>query len=437
MAARARSIGIRFLSYPGSGFDVLKAKGLDLIKEQSVINRNETVIFLLDDAQERYDESEFWTSLIRGTPFWLPANVRFVISVTHFNARNLATHVDFLISSPKLTTSDLRLDEKEFEELVSSPVGLPPHWRSKTLENVILEDCGRLIGPVALSFDLIKSAFSKEDPIPSETALLKYFFSKDFTSGMAQCIESSDSYPMTPELEETIIECLIGSSPYHATLLIEKDRPCFDYFVKGGLLELVYYTDAFGFASPLAKRYFVNHFLPNRSLLEVLPESPTSLIMDAISLLSSSRLRDSTATYSGSFPSETVFKNLLLRNVAKLTPPSCSICPDLSKVFPGPETEPSTGVFDLYLNGGLSWGIEMRLNESETGEPPDRFSAQGAYASLNVTDCVVVDFRVGKVSKEVARDPKRMTVFFSLKDFSECTCICGMDEDPVVLQLAP
>ena len=41
----------------------------------------ETTIVFLDDAQAKYDEIDFWGLLIKFSPTWLPANIRFIIFI--------------------------------------------------------------------------------------------------------------------------------------------------------------------------------------------------------------------------------------------------------------------------------------------------------------------------------------------------------------------
>lgn len=128
-----------------------------------------------------------------------------------------------------------------------------------------------------------------------------------------------------------------------------------------------------------------------------------------------------------------------MQSFAQLTPATGFICPELSEVFPEKDSDSIAkripGAIDFFLNGELRWGIEILVGGKGIGEHMDRFSATGKYSELQVKDYVVVDFRVGKVSQQITRDPKRITVVFSEDDFSECSCILGKAE-PVVLKLA-
>ncbi|KAJ1564934.1 hypothetical protein HK096_005462, partial [Nowakowskiella sp. JEL0078] len=51
--------------------------------------------------------------------------------------------------------------------------------------------------------------------------------------------------------------------------------------------------------------------------------------------MSSSVLRNSTVE---GFPKEATFQHLLMNSLARFTPPHCSICPELSKIFPNANT---------------------------------------------------------------------------------------------------
>ena len=92
--------------------------------------------------------------------------------------------------------------------------------------------------------------------------------------------------------------------------------------------------------------------------------------------MSSNVLKNSTPL--GDFPKEAVFQHLFMEGLALHTPPECSICTELSKIFPS-ETNVNSqqaiaGEIDFYLNGSLRWGIELLVNGDGIGEYLSRFS---------------------------------------------------------------
>lgn len=87
----------------------------------------------------------------------------------------------------------------------------------------------------------------------------------------------------------------------------------------------------------------------------------------------------------------------------------------------------------------FAWGIELLVQGVGIGEHMDRFTlAIGKYASLDVGDYAVVDFRRNTTGKptSISRHAKRITVFFKDADYSIAQCIFGVDGDPVEVRLS-
>ena len=127
--------------------------------------------------------------------------------------------------------------------------------------------------------------------------------------------------------------------------------------------------------------------------------------------------------------------------IARYTVPDCSICPELSKVFPARDSDVSdsiAGEIDFYLNGSLRWGIELLVNGSGIGEHLERFTPDGKYAPLNMRDYAVVDLRRSGKSgapTNVERHPNRITVFFD-DNFKVAQCLFGMEAAVTPISLA-
>jgi len=157
--------------------------------------------------------------------------------------------------------------------------------------------------------------------------------------------------------------------------------------------------------------------------------------MSSSVLTKSTRLED--------FPKEAVFAHLFMEGLALHTPPICSICPELSKIFP-PDTNLNSqqaiaGEIDFYLNGSLRWGIELLVNGDGIGEHLFRFSPpNGKYVSLAVNDYAIVDFRRNATGQptNISKHPKRVSVFFKNDDYSVAQCLFGEDTAAIEINLA-
>ena len=130
-----------------------------------------------------------------------------------------------------------------------------------------------------------------------------------------------------------------------------------------------------------------------------------------------------------------------MEGLALYTSPDCSICPELSKVFPwSANTKQQTaGEIDFYLNGDLRWGIELLVNGGGVGEHLDRFSPpDGKYVPLGVNDYAIVDFRCSSsgLPTDIVKSARRISVFFKSGDFSVAQCIFGQDSESIEIHLA-
>jgi hypothetical protein len=222
------------------------------------------------------------------------------------------------------------------------------------------------------------------------------------------------------------------------SLTNQQDNHSYSSLKKAGIL--VEFPDTtFGFSSQLAKRYYFKWIFPNRSLTA--PSTLAEFIGNVVSSMSATILKNSTRP--GDFPKEAVFQHLFMEGLASFTPPNCSICPELSKIFPA-TTNPNTqqtipGEIDFYLNCSLRWGIELLVNGDGIGEHISRFTPpNGKYVALAVSDYTVVDIRRNSTGRlaNISRHSNRITVFFKNDDYSIAQCILGLDNAPVVISLS-
>jgi hypothetical protein len=432
---------ISFLNDNHNAFDLLKSAGVDLLaKVCTLVEEKDTVyVVMLDDSQKKYDETAFWEMLIKVSPVWLPANVRFVISATYVLSASSESPVEFE-SLHRISRNDMLLSVDEYQIFMDSPLGLPETIRTPTIRNLLWNETGALVGAVRLSVHHIINKFQKVTR-PPESEVIQYYLSYDFAKQMSRCFGNLEQLknPRESNLKIFLEKCFLGGIHSLARSNEEKVLQLIQ-LEKSGILEEV--GDGLRFTSPLARRFCGRWLFPNRSDESEKSKTLLELVFKTIGSMSTSLLRSS-AYPSGEFPKEAVFQHLFMVALAQCTPPDCSICPELSEVFPNPETEFQikapvariNGEIDFYLDGKLRWGIELLIKGDRIKEHVDRFSKNGKYHALDPKDYIIIDFRPGPVSKKIRHYPKRLTVFFE-NDYSKCCCLYGDNDELTEITLS-
>jgi hypothetical protein len=109
------------------------------------------MVVFIDDAQAWYSEISFWNQLFKSTDLWLPDNVQFIISATHSLIGGKEIPVEFT-SLPHLQREDFLLSTDEAYQFIRLPgIGLPETLRPSNLKDLLVNECGGLIGALRLS----------------------------------------------------------------------------------------------------------------------------------------------------------------------------------------------------------------------------------------------------------------------------------------------
>ncbi|KAJ3002261.1 UNVERIFIED_CONTAM: hypothetical protein HDU68_006361, partial [Siphonaria sp. JEL0065] len=371
--------------------------------DKSFPESSEPLIVMIDDAQYTYDNKDAWTSLMKEVVLWLPHSIKFIISATHIMKGGVESPVEFK-SLPTFDRQDFLLSEAESKVFLDSPIGLRGDMKFDSLKQNIIIQCAGLIGSLRLSVDGLTAEFAKSQP--TETNALLYYLSAGALSRMARVFGSDHSLPVDGILKDFVAECFTSGFTRSPRGLDDDDDLCFTRLQKAGIL--VVDQSFIKFSSIMGQRYFIQWLFPNRSLFA--PPSLRALIEGCIQNMSGTVLDNSVVD---GFPKEATFQHLLMEGLAKLTPPVCSICPELSKIFPDTQQTGGniSGEVDFYLNGSLRWGVELLVLGRGVTEHIDRFGSNGKYFKLGVKDYIIVDFRFSQDGQptNVQRHEKRVS----------------------------
>ena len=317
--------------------------------------------------------------------------------------------------------------------MIISNIGLPNYIRSKTLENLIYNECNGLRGAIRCVVTGMREVYFKPLHDISETDLMLAYLSYNITSKMERCFGGGNLYPLRHETRRYLQNFFFNDSITNRQDLNESYKSELMQLEKSGILTND--RGAYKWTSLMAKRYFNGKIFPHRSDSGI-PNTLKELIMDSLKLMSSSLLKKS--KISNEFPKEATFQHLFMNALAACTPIDCQIYPEFSEIFPdldNPSIKKIDGAIDFYIDGDLRWGIELLVKGDRIRKRIDRFSEDGKYNLLKVNDYVVLDFRPGNITKIDLHD-KRITVFFFDETFSNCKCIIGNDRNPINISLS-
>ncbi|KAJ3377980.1 hypothetical protein HDU80_003042, partial [Chytriomyces hyalinus] len=340
--------------------DVLRQAGIDM-ETKSFNNPSAQLIVMIDDAQNSYHDRSGWRSLIKEIPLWLPASVKFIISATHSLKGGIESPVE-IGYLPTFSRQDFLLSEIEATEFLDSRIGLRDGLKFESLKQNIIAQCGGLVGALRLSVNSLNAAFYKSHP--SESEALIFYLSADAVSWLPG-VFPNPSYPRDDNFKDFLAKCFTSELTSAPTGLSAPDEHCLFVLQKAGIL--VEEGGFFKFSSIMSRRHVIEWLYPYRS--PNMPQSLRVLIKSCIEDMSCHLLAGSVVA---GFPEEATFQHLLMEGLQKFTPPTCYICPELSKMFPdGNQTGGSE--IDFYVNGSLRWGVGLLVQGRGIGEHIDRF----------------------------------------------------------------
>ncbi|KAK1946721.1 hypothetical protein P3T76_002273 [Phytophthora citrophthora] len=411
-----------FLDPETSAVDILRPCGVDLTGRTTNTSEDQHYVFMLDDdAQAKYHEKGFWSTLIKVAPWWLSNNVRFIISATHAFDGGTESPVQFQ-SLRKFGRQDFLLsDDEACEFLALSSTGLQDVMKKKQdFTQLLVRECNGPVGALRISVDAVNDHFAKRPAAP-ETQLVSYYLSQDLLYQMERCFGSMHLRPTSLELRQFLIECLVAapSDLYLKSKLTDED---IRYLLT--LKKIGYSLDrCVKFSSPLAEKYFSKWLFPTRARAN--PLSLHELITKVLGNMSASVLQKFVVDATN-FPKEATFQSLFMEGLKLHTRSACSICPELSRIYDDGPKEQLT----FYLNEGLQWGLELHVNEDGISEEITRFAPGRKYAPFAMNDYAIIDLRGNETGNPegVILVENWVSVFFQQGNYSSCKCVFGMDE---------
>jgi hypothetical protein len=371
---------------------------------------------IIDDAQNKYDDEEFWLYLVKEFIAFHP-QYRFIICATHTLGIYNASPV-VLKSYPHFRREELLLSHEETQDLIVRSVSREIKIEGMCQAKIVIENlCGCVVGQLRMITWKLSRKFRKQTP--SERDILRYLFGDSIIEDDLGRLFGFDVPQIDPSLYECLQNCFLSGS---ALNFVDENSKILE-LVKRGVLALTDYNQATGegkvaFTTPLARRYLMNRIFPNRG--DTVPTDVKSLVVTAIEMMSANSLLQSTPSHN-LFPKEAVFQHIFMNSLLACLPPNCQVCPELSMDFQGYST---SGEIDFYIDGNLRWGIELLIKGSKLKDHASRFEEGGLYYPLAVNQYIIVDFRVFEKRAVPSAKFRENTIiaYFQKGDFSKCFC---------------
>lgn len=388
---------------------------------------------VIDDAQEKYQDETFWTMLIREMRMMLEAEgiyYRLVIVATRLLVTQTPSSPTSLKECPRLRSVSFSKQEAEDMMCRPHPFGLALSLRSSSaLVQAIVHECDGNGAAIRISINKLNVFVGVLRNAPENA--LHYYFTTAMTTSFDRCfrINKDITGPIAGlqsllvdllSRERTLDYAMDGEDPLTSVRRanIQSLEHVAILSVTDDSIPIVKYS------SPLAKRVLARHLFPFRPTI-TMPESLLELLKKCITNLSRQSLRSSVAS-EAKRPKEAVYQHLMMELLARFTPRSASILPELSSSL-GSDEE-LDGSIDFFLNSELSYGVELMIDGSRRDEHLSRFAPGGRYAGLHSKQYFVVDFRVVDVQlRGVSNRDDLLTVFFD-NDFENVRVMQGNAE---------
>jgi hypothetical protein len=155
------------------GHDIFLDRGIDLVKQvicPTLTSTEKPIAFVIDDAQQKFEDKTFWISLLKDFLAWAPPNIKFLIasSPPEHSDRDIA---NLLESVCTLSRNDLLLNFDESILYLRSPFGFCDALKQfGVLEKVVATDCGGNLAALRIATEIL-NRFYESNPVDDECVI--------------------------------------------------------------------------------------------------------------------------------------------------------------------------------------------------------------------------------------------------------------------------
>jgi hypothetical protein len=416
---------------PGSPYDILLDHGIDLKRKRCLISMadwSKPILFIIDDAQRKFEDIEFWNLLTKDLQNWASPKIRFLISTTEnipLTPETLANLTEF----PSIGKTDLSLNLEESFAFLESPLGFSKSLKSfDALSKVVASDCGGNIAALRIAVAELNE-FAKLNPRGKESLFVQYYYSNNILLYMDRCFIEKVQQPEDHNLQLFLLQLFFrppGKGAKFESSISESDGEKLASLVRSGIL-LEDNEGNLGFASSLAKRYYCKS-TGDRSEPDDIPASLNHFFRKVFSNVAYADL----AQCSNGFNRD-LLNGVFFAAIMQSTPADCSICPELSYLLEDTLEIHRNNEIHAFINGKLRWGIKLVVTDKY--EDSDNLLDNANYDKIGMADHVrvlVVQSLEELDIHSVKRSKNHITAFFNPVT-SSFKCIFGLAENPEII----
>lgn len=387
--------------------------------------QEEIVYLIVDEVQMIFQESGSSSFKCKSSTFWY--RVKGIMTERNCKVRILmfaayGSNFDYLeYSTPidippemQLEIKDMNLRHDEVVELVLKHfVGVERLQNANGDENTSLRlFCSQLeyltgshVGLCITAIKLLNEIYMSCIKSASSPPTLKYLIQKMQDGSLHDGLITTRAVRTLNTLTQEELDCLERIS--NGTDRRTDHEKIVDTCCRRGIL-----LDSLEFSSPVMKRFFIQKRVGVIKRAKYLPSTLQDLISRALSVIDYECMKNTLGKSAlNDIPLETVWKMEFFKSVHRSTPESIVTSADVGAIFG------SNGFIDFTVyakDKSFLWGIELLREGNRIDEHIQRFSSDGRYSSLDLSDFCLIDFRrIDNTSQQkIDEDLRRSTKLY-------------------------
>ncbi|KAL6044349.1 Penicillin acylase family protein [Balamuthia mandrillaris] len=243
-----------------------------------------------------------------------------------------------------------------------------------------------LVRETLLALERKFSPNAKGGPAPTDSDVMAFLLSNAYISQ----ISSTRAVPtiQVEEMEVEVLKHVLINDSYPFPMKGNSDYPACMNLVRTSVL--AERAGRLVFVAPVIRSVFLHH-LYRSPLQKDLTSDFDEFVLNSISRLNPHVLKNTLSRVRDGLPVERQWQMEYYRAATTALPANC-MSPDVGPYFARRDLR-NAGKLDFYVNGELSWAIELLREGSEASQHKARFGPNGIYKDIPISRYALLDFR--------------------------------------------